>query len=509
MKKFKYTTSFSSEIKPLISEDKDKYLAMASLVEVGDFIPDVDTEKNVDLLPIAFNACVVNRVNKNGDVVDTPTALAMCDDFINKPINIEHNRDRVVGVILTAGYSEFGTDKPLTKDQVKDLKGPFNITLGGVVWKVVNNRLSDMIENSSDPTSEDYLKISASWELGFSEYNIIKLTDDDKNIENGTIITDASEIDELMPFLRGFGGSGQLEDGSYIYRQVVNNVVPLGIGLTENPAADVAGVATVANIQKSDKNEEKSSQLEEKNVTKSKELFVMDKITDIEQITDESLKAGEVKASVITDFIENRLQEASEKFVDEKQEVENKLKAAEEDHKTLVEDHSKVKEELENISKELEAIKAEQEAKLAEETFNQRMASFDEKYDLNDEHRSILAADIKDMSDEDFDAYAKKMNVLLPKLSEKSEAQVEEKVEEVVASEEDADTAEEETTEEAVAEEVVTEEAVASEAEQVIEEAVENAEVDKAEIPTTTDASSDSLVDKYRAAFSLDNFELK
>ncbi len=105
MKEHKYTTIFSSEIKPLVSEEKDKYLAMASLVEVGDFIPQIDTGKNVDLLPVAFNACVINRANKNGDVVDTKTSLAMYKDFINKPINIKQNRDRVGGDILAAGFS--------------------------------------------------------------------------------------------------------------------------------------------------------------------------------------------------------------------------------------------------------------------------------------------------------------------------------------------------------------------------------------------------------------------
>ena len=106
---FKYTTTFSSVIKPLVSEEKDKYLALASLMEIGNFIPSVDTEKNVDLLPVAFNAAVVNRVNKNGDVIDTATAAAIYKDFINKPINLEHNREKIIGVILTAGFSEFGT----------------------------------------------------------------------------------------------------------------------------------------------------------------------------------------------------------------------------------------------------------------------------------------------------------------------------------------------------------------------------------------------------------------
>ena len=71
MKNHKYTTIFSSTVKPVINEDKDKYLALASMVELEKFIPEVDTEKNIDLLPVAFNACVANRVNKNDDVVDS------------------------------------------------------------------------------------------------------------------------------------------------------------------------------------------------------------------------------------------------------------------------------------------------------------------------------------------------------------------------------------------------------------------------------------------------------
>ena len=54
MKNHKYTISFSSVIKTVVSEDKDKYLALASQLSVGDFIPDIDTDKNIDLLPIAF-----------------------------------------------------------------------------------------------------------------------------------------------------------------------------------------------------------------------------------------------------------------------------------------------------------------------------------------------------------------------------------------------------------------------------------------------------------------------
>ena len=88
MKAPKYTTIFSSVIRPMVSEERDEHLALASALDVSRFVPNVDVDKNIDLLPIAFNACVINRVNLNGDVVDTKTALAMCDSFINKPIKV-------------------------------------------------------------------------------------------------------------------------------------------------------------------------------------------------------------------------------------------------------------------------------------------------------------------------------------------------------------------------------------------------------------------------------------
>ena len=170
MQKHKYTTIFSSSVRPLVSEEKDKYLSLASLVDVGNFLPNLDTEKNYDLLPIAFNACVANRANRNGDIIDTKTALEICESFVNKPINIEHNRDKVIGTILTAGFSAFGSDEVITDlDQIRENNGPFNLTLGGVVWKIVNSGITDLIEESNDPTSDNYLKISASWELGFSK----------------------------------------------------------------------------------------------------------------------------------------------------------------------------------------------------------------------------------------------------------------------------------------------------------------------------------------------------
>ena len=40
------------------------------------------------------------------------------------------------------------------------------------------------------------MKISASWELGFSDFNIVLLKEDDKNIENGEIIAEEEKVCE-------------------------------------------------------------------------------------------------------------------------------------------------------------------------------------------------------------------------------------------------------------------------------------------------------------------------
>jgi len=503
MKQFKFTTIFSSEVKPLVSEEKDAYLALAALSNIGDLVPEVDTEKNVDLLPVAFNAFVANRVNKNHDVIDTEAALSIANHFVNKPINIEHNRDKVIGTILTAGYSEFGTDKPLTEEEVKVMKGPFNITLGGVIWKSVNEDVANLIEDSSDPTSENYLKVSASWELGFSEYQLVAMDSEDKNIENAKFITDQKVVAELEKNLKSFGGDGLTEDGKFLYRHVIGNIVPLGIGLTETPAAEVKGIVTKkaeANIVKEGEvpvesqpesiSQEKEINVKNKYISKDKIM----KINSIKDITDENLK--EVSASAVSDFIQKELESASEQFSAEKQEVESALKEAEEKHETLSKDHDELKTNMEAIETELQTLQAEKLEKERQEAFNNRMSAMDEKYQLTDEDREIIASDIKDLSEEDFEAYSKKMAVLLSA-----------KNRETLAAAEEAEKISDEA-EEAKASEEAKEEQAEATAEEAVEEVLEETEI-KAEVPVSTAAEEPTVYDKYKAAFDMDGFEFK
>lgn len=479
---FKFVTSFSSVIRPLVSEEKDVHLALASLIDVGNFIPDIDTSKNVDVLPIAFNACVVNRANKNGDVIDTETAINIYKNFINKPINIEHNRQHVVGCILSASFSEFGSDLPLSEEEIRNCSKPFNITLGGIIWKTVNQQISNIIEESNDPTSEHYQAISASWELGFDEYNLILTEGDSKNIENGEMIFEEEKIKELEKNLKSCGGTGRTEDNKNVYRQVVTKVVPLGIGLTSNPAADVKGVAVRKPVIANENfinNKSNSSQIEILHVFSLKSAKNM-KLTAIKEITDETMK--ELSASSVTNFIETELQKALEQYTEEKNKMEVVLLSVSQEKDQLVQEQLTLKSELVELKAQLENVLKVQKEKEQEEAFNQRMSFLEEEFPMNDEMKAEVAQDLKNLNNKEFIAYQNKIRKMSKWLirEEKSEVKASIEINTEIKKVEDAAT-----------------------------EIVEKAEEIKDAAFTSSFSSETSLMDKYKTAFQISNFNIK
>ena len=530
MKKNKFESIFANiKIRPIVSEEKDKYLSVASLEKLKKFLPDINTEDNIDLLPVAFDACVANRVNKNGDVIDGQTAAKIAKNFINKPINIEHNRSQVIGCILSANFSKFGSNESLSESEVKEMKTPFNITLGGVIWKIVDRDLADQIEESNDPTSDNYMTISASWELGFNDFNIIVLQNGEKNIENAKIISDASRIDKIKNNLKGFGGSGKLNNDEFIYRQVLGKVVPLGVGFTLNPAADVQGVATsteepVENELKVNKSSEENEIEDKKQIEFSedpllaseniisqqekidvkKERIYM-KITKIEDITDTLLK--EATASSVTEFIHEELKKANDQFVTEKTEKEVELKAANEKINTVTAEHEAVKKQVSELSEKLSALEVEKEAKAKEETFNMHMASFDEEFDLSEEDRKVLASDLKDLTEEGFSAYKSKMSVLMKEKNKAAKKAAKAKMDKEDLKDNVVDENKEDKTGKMVKASVESTSEIST-TQDVVEQAVDNGSKASVEIPNSTPATEPSIKQKYASAFGLDGFEL-
>ena len=252
MKEFKYKTSFSSVIKPVVSKERGVQLAKASLDELRKFIPDIDLETNYDLLGVAFPLFNVNLFNRNDDGVDTAFALKIYKSFINKFINIGHKRDNNVGVILSANLTEYGTDKLLTEEDVKDTKDIFNVTVGGVIWRAVNNDLAELIEDSNSILDENYDKIKASFEVGFTDFKVVKCEANCRNLAEGSVIEDMDEMAECSKQLKAFGGTGKLKDGSRVFRLLSGDGLGLGGAITENPAAFLNAIAVPANKNEAD-----------------------------------------------------------------------------------------------------------------------------------------------------------------------------------------------------------------------------------------------------------------
>ena len=135
-----------------------------------------------------------------------------------------------------SAFSKFPTNEILDDAAVKDLEGPFNIACAAVVYRTVNRPFAQLLEDNGGGFDH---KISASWEIGFNDYYIALGS---KDLKEAELITDQAEIAEFSNYLKANEGPGQLDDGTKVYRLVVGNIYPLGIGFTTNPAADVEGL---------------------------------------------------------------------------------------------------------------------------------------------------------------------------------------------------------------------------------------------------------------------------
>lgn len=523
-KEYKYTTTFASNLHILVNEEKDKFLSLASSELLKDLIPDsVKGEKNKDLLPIAAPLANVCRANANGDLMDSDTAFNVYKQFILRPINLSHNRKTTCGTIINAGFSEFLTDKPLTEDQAKK-KDVFNICIAGVIYKVVNPNLIEFLEESSDPSSDKYGQAQLSWEIGFTGQKILLGS---KYISEGKVLSSEEDIQKYEKYLQCNGGKGKDSDGNEVYRIVAGDVIPLGCALTSSPAAKLSNVFVEPDNQQdtespedenNDKNEESESKIKnnkdnnlkvDKN-NKDKEILrvnpikaekkkVYMKFKNIKDITDESLK--ECAASAVVDFIENSIEEANKKWKEQVSQKENEVKTATDKFESLSKQNEQTVKDLEAVKKEVETFKAQAAEAAKLEKYNQRMAYMADTYDLSDEDRKVVMAQIKDIEDEAFAALQKTYEVLLKEKNKAHKA--------AIAKEQNDKLEKEKKDKEAAAsqnnkENRDTKESKASVAD-AVNKAIDNADKDKNGLPNASDASTESFLDKYKEAFSVEN----
>ena len=493
---YKYTATFDF---PLLACEisESSLISKASLETLAPLIPkDIDYDSNIDLLGVAFNAAVVNKFNKNGDGMDTSTALKYTDNFVHKPTNIEHDKQKVVGHIVSAGYSQFGTNRLLSKEEARITKQPFNIALGAVLYKTVNPSFTELVEKSLDPDDGAFQKVSASWEVGFNDY-VLAIGSD--ILSEAKVISDPDKIMELEGHLKSYGGSGKTDDGENIYRLIMGDIYPLGIAYTLNPAAEVKGLhgetTQKTKVFINDKRD-KISQNNNLNVNNQKNIIDMEleqTLNELKDLLNEKKFSKEAVANM-TDTFADAIRQRDEQY---RNDIEAERAAKEGKTKEYEDLRSSVTDLEEKLGAANDRISHFENEKRAEESvasFNGRMEEVDQKFELDDQDREFLATELKGLENQEaYEAFASKLEVLWKHKNKEVQAEFDAQIQARIDEE--------------VAKRVST----ASTEEVKVEDALDAAETTDAPVANSNEAVASekaTLRDKFKAAFSRDNIEI-
>jgi len=488
---------FEGFVKQISEEEFNSFgLSQGSVQEAAQSLlpDDFDPKQNIDVLPVVFNLAKVNEFNKNGDGIDAKTAVAAVKRFINKPINIEHKKDKIVGHMINASFSDREFDfKNNDIESYADKKEPFYLNAAGLIYKSVYPELAEAIIEASEKEDDSYQSISTSWELAFKEFEVAVGS---KFLQDSTI-AEGSRKEDLKQYIKGLGGKGTDDDGNLVNRLIVGQTYPLGAALTRNPAASVRGVYTSKDGPE-DKKIEKISRNANINVKsdKLKNIFNMDK----EQFEELILKltksvASVVKedseASTVGDVMRDALTEHNQSWTS-KIEIEQEAKAKAEAELAELQDSFK------QAKEELDTLKSEVEAKAAVDLFNDRMNFIDSDYDLTEKEMALVTAEVKGLgsSEEDFNSYKEKLEVIfahkLKKNIEAKEAEIKARIDEAVATREEGDDPDEDEE--------------AAEGEEPEEELEAEGDEAEAAIPNNNGESSEqvSLVERLKKGFQVE-----
>jgi ribosome-binding ATPase YchF (GTP1/OBG family) len=152
------------------------------------------------------------------------------------------------------------------------------------------------------------------------------------------------------------------------------------------------------------------------------------------------------------------------------------------------------------------------------------MASLDEKFDLTDEEREVIASDIKDLDEDGYTDYSKKMSVLLSSKEKSEEVEASQPADialappgrewmyalEKMSDEDKIDIAKALMKKYASQLGLATKtEAVEENVQEVVDEAIKQADVEKESVPVTSEASEPSVYNKYKEAFTVEGFDIK
>lgn len=430
---------------------KDSELSTASLDGLKELLPsdEIDLSRNVDLLATSFNGCNINLVNRNGDAIDSETAVQIIDLFKHKPVNIEHKGPKIVGHIVKSAFSTFEDDtKIISAADVKNSDDVFNVALGSVVYRHLHREFAELLIKAADPKDKLYQKVSTSWEISFRDFHLVLGS---RYLKEAEIISDPKQISEMKKHLKKYGGSGFLPDGKTpVYRKVLGpDVLPTAFAYVSAPAASVKGVLV------EDGKPKKTTAAISLFAPKEKKCVIKDKTLnhnmDIEQVIQEMAasvkqlvsenKSEEATASV-RKTIESAIKEANKEFIMERDKARGEREASEAKLTELYAQVEKMSDKMMKAEKKMYEMEEQSRAAKTMIRFNERMAAMSDEYEMDEEDCAVVASELKalevkdeDEKDEVFAAYKNKMSKLWKHKNKTAKAAYQKELDEKVQAE--------------------------------------------------------------------------
>lgn len=415
-KENKFRTEWKSNITTIKEEDFDKFkISKASMLEeaqASSLIPENFAPwDNIDIMPILMSIAVVNKFNDNDDAVPSMGAAKMLPRFPHKPINIEHQKNIIVGHLVRAGFAEyepaFSVGDPLDYINRSD---SYYISGLGFVYRSVFPELAEAIVRASDPYDDTYNAYAASWEVAFSSYDVA--VGDGELIKDTKIVTaEDPEYQSLSAMLKFNGGSGKTHSGEKVRRVLRGEKIPVGLGLTENPAASVEGIYALASISNEKISENKQTDVtdNETNVAMNKEEFDKFQKEIKEMISSIASKDGSS---------DNPAQEVFEKlntlFEEKGKDWKSQSAQHSEDMKTTQDALAALETQLKDAKDTINKFQDDIAVRDSADKLNTRMATIASQFDLEEAEEAIVAAEVKSLpvEDEAFASYLEKVKVV-------------------------------------------------------------------------------------------------
>lgn len=410
-------------------------LSQASLEPLRAILPaDIDPANDPDLLYISCDGALGGVFNKNGDGITAEMAVKIHKTAQHKYVNLEHNRDTILGFVLSPALTSIEDHRKLTDEEAL-AAGKFYMSFAGILWKVVNPLTTKYINQQDGSTDRDSLSIS--WEIAFSDYSVGVGSRDIASARR--IGMEDPSFDIYNKFLRQNGGEGKDTAGQEVFRIIEGDPIILGYGVVANPAASVKGILPINEssqpeiaVEEPEKQPEPaaakevveiekitiSQKIEEKSINPANACVTSNtrntmKIEKLEQLESEWTEIRKLEtAATVVDFVK-AIEDGSREFSAKLEERENALKTAEESKAAAEKALNETQQIVAELRKELNEVRAAQEAAASAQKYQERMNALDSEFDLDDEDRQLIASDIKDLDDEAFAKYMSKCKKLM------------------------------------------------------------------------------------------------